>query len=184
MDTPKFSDPDERDHRRHQLAKRLTAHGARMRMIYELTGYSRNRQSRMRQRCRVPEESRKRGPAPSAFARFFKEGVHTEASCAAVLILLYRANGYQRGAQAPYQKGDIETGERIGDAWEAFRAMFPASELDFENYGLIVRGLTTGMEIQVARCACGAAVLRDMLDKSDARCEVCANVRQRVHDGA
>ena len=60
MDTQKFSDPDERDHWRHLLAKRLTAHGARMRTIYELTGYSRNRSSRMRQRCRVPEETRKR----------------------------------------------------------------------------------------------------------------------------
>lgn len=174
MDTQRFLDPDERDHRRHQLAKRLTAHGARMRMIYELTGYSRNRQSRMRQRCKVPEKARRRGPAPSAFARFFKAGIHAEASCAAILILLYRANSYSRGSEAPYQRGDLETGERIGEAWEAFTRIFPAATLDFEEFGLIVRGLTSGEEIRVVRCMCGAAILQDMLSKEIPQCQTCA----------
>lgn len=174
MDTHS-DDPDDRDQRRRQQVKRLTAHGARTGTIYDLTGYSRNRQSYLRMRWGVPDEERARGPSPRAFKRSFEDAeVHSEASCAGIICVLFGANAYERKLRSPYRRGDVDTGERLAEGYEAFQALFPHSELEFDEFALIATGLTTGEEIQLVCCSgCGGVVLMDLLGKKKRGCVRC-----------
>src|SRR5262245_18644062 len=61
-------DPVDRELRRRQLAQRLTAHHASTGTIFLLTGLSRHQLATMRQRWRITNEMRRRGPRPTSFA--------------------------------------------------------------------------------------------------------------------
>lgn len=166
-------DPEEREQRRKRLVKRLTLHGARMKEIYELTGYTRNRQSWLRMRSGFPKGLPPRGPWPSAMRRFFTDESRDDATCAALFCAIFEADRYETGKRAPFHLGTLEPGENLSEAWEAFQVHLPDSTLGFPEFILLAKSLTRGDEIQLARCACGQAFLRDMLSAGKAECARC-----------
>jgi hypothetical protein len=163
-------DPDERDMRRRQLAKRMVSHRARTQTIFEFTGYTRHRLETLRRRWGVSAEDRHRGPSPSSQAEFFRTTrTLQEATTAAVLCDLL-------GVLRPSRNGGpairtLEFGEQLCDTFEALRASFPHLDIEFEHLVLLARGLSEGSCLGIERCTqCGVAILMDKLAARPAVC--------------
>src|SRR5688500_8022123 len=75
----------DRDLRRRQLAQRLVVHQARTQTIFLLTGLSRHQLATLRQRWRVTQEMRHRGPPPTSFA-VFRSTLRARAEAAALAV--------------------------------------------------------------------------------------------------
>lgn len=156
-------DPDERDMRRRQLAKRLVSHRARTQTIYEFTGYTRHRLETLRRRWGVSADDRHRGPSPTSQTEFFRTSRALQEATAAALLceLLGALRSGHRGAPGTRK---LELGEHLCYVFEALRASFPHLEIEFEHLVLLVRGLSEGSCLSMERCTmCGAAILVDRL---------------------
>lgn len=163
------------DVRRLSLAKRLVMHRARTQTIYELTGLTRHRLSRLRRRWNVPEDSRQRGPSPSSFSVFFRSTITWEEATSAALIC--RLSGVlTTRLSTPTSKyvGTLEVGERLCEAYEAFCACIPDHKLEFEHILLLARGLVRNEYVCLDSCIeCRGAMLVDLYGTRDAVCGMC-----------
>ena len=173
MDTSE--DPDERDLRRRQLAKRLVSHHARTQTIYEFTGYSRHRLATLRKRWQVSPEERHRGPSPTSFSVFFRSPkARNVATAAAVICKLLGATRPAIGARMSHRIVDLDFGEHICEVHEALQACFPDVELEFEQVMLLAIGLSRHESIDLTTCVrCGIAVLADQLSLRRRTCASC-----------
>ena len=64
--------------------------------------------------------------------------------------------------------------KRLCDVFEAYRTLFPKSELNFEQTVLIAVGLAQGDVIELGRClSCPRTILIDLLAAGDAVCSAC-----------
>lgn len=167
-------DPDDRDLRRRQLAKRLVSHHARTQTIYEFTGYTRHRLATLRRRWGVSPEERHRGPSPTSFSVFFRSPRAREiATAAAVICKLLGATRPAIDARSLHRTLDLDFGERICEVHEALQTCFPDLKMDFEQVMLLAVGLSTQESIALTTCVrCGVAVLADQLS---IRRRVCAS---------
>jgi hypothetical protein len=69
---------------------------------------------------------------------------------------------------------DIETGERLCGAFEAFKSTFPDSIITIERVFLLVAALSSHEEIDLAQCVdCGQAAIIDLLQVAPQSCENC-----------
>jgi hypothetical protein len=173
MDTSE--DPDDRDLRCWQLAKRLVSHHARTQTIYAFTGYSRHRLAKLRTRWRVAPEERHRGPSPTSFSVFFKSPrARHVATAAAVICKLLGATRAAPGARMSRRIVDLDFGEHVCEVHEALQACFPDVELEFEQVMLLAVGLSRHESIDLTSCAkCGIAVLADQFSIRRRTCFSC-----------
>lgn len=65
-----------------------------------------------------------------------------------------------------------DTATKVIDAFDRYKAQFPANRLDFYGMWLIANELVMGI-IKLTECDCGAAVLLNAKDDLDDRCLVC-----------
>ena len=173
MDT--LEDPDERDLRCRQLAKRLVSHHARTQTIYAFTGYSRHRLATLRRRWQVSPEERHRGPSPTSFSVFFRSPkARNVATAVAVICKLLGATRPPFGLKMSQRNVDLDFGEQICEVHEALRACFPDVELEFEQVMLLAIGLSRHESIDLTTCVrCGIAVLADQLSVRRRTCGSC-----------
>jgi hypothetical protein len=174
MATDITEDPDERDLRRRQLAKRLVSHHARTQTIYAFTGYSRHRLATLRKRWLVSPEDRHRGPSPTSFSVFFRSPRARNVATAAAVIC--RILGATRPPRDAKHRGvlDLDFGERICEVHEALQACFPDVALEFEQVMLLAIGLSRHESIALTSCVrCGIAVLADQLSLRRRTCGSC-----------
>lgn len=173
MDT--FEDPDDRDLRRRQLAKRLVSHHARTQTIYAFTGYTRHRLATLRKRWGVPPEERHRGPSPTSFSVFFRSPrARDVATTAAVICKLLGATRPELATRPSRRALDLDFGEQLCEVHEALKACFPDVELEFEQILLLAIGLSKSEAINLTTCAkCGIAVLSDQLSLRRRTCASC-----------
>ena len=173
MDTSE--DPDERDLRRRQLAKRLVSHHARTQTIFDFTGYSRHRLATLRRRWQVSPDERHRGPSPTSFSVFFRSPkARNVATAAAVICKLLGATRPSFGPKMSQRNVDLDFGEQICEVHEALKACFPDIELEFEQVMLLAIGLSRHESISLTTCVrCGIAVLSDQLSLRRRTCASC-----------
>jgi hypothetical protein len=182
VDAQVTKEPVDRELRRRQLAKRLVVHQARTQTIFALTGLSKHQLATLRQRWRVTQEMRRRGPPPRSFAVFWSTlRLRSEA---AALAVFWRT----LGNFVPTKVGNhtriasVEFGERLCDVFETYLACFPKSELELEHLALLARGLDQGDAIAISNCTnCEAVILSDLLGT---RRHLCSHCQQSVDAAA
>jgi hypothetical protein len=174
-------EPVDRDLRRRQLAQRLVVHQARTKTIFLLTGLSRHQLATLRQRWRITEELRHRGPPPTSF-KVFRSTLRLRAE-ASVLAVFWRTLGSGGAANGGVQRAAaaLEFGERLCEVFEAYLASFPKTELEFEHLVLLVRGLEAADAIGLSKCgSCEAVILVDLLDVRRRICSHCQRAADAV----
>ena len=166
----------DRELRRRQLARRLVTHQARTQTIFMLTALSRHQLAALRQRWRIPQEIRHRGPRPTSFAIFNATlRGREEAAVLAVLWKVLTGMGLAKET-APRKLSPMEFGERLCEVFETHAACFPRSALELEHLVLLARGLEQGDVIALSNCSsCGAVVLVDLLGTRRRICSHCQN---------
>ena len=172
------NDPLSRDHRRIDFAKRLTWHGARTGTIMKLTGLTFNKLAGYRRSWNVPEDTRLRGSGPKSLHVFLsspKARTHT----AALLSLCFVFNALPRRNRdyAPDGTWNIEVAIRLCEAYEAYHAIVPVSNLEFDELMLLIREVDSGAIIQMGRCkTCKAAIV---IAKHDPLRPICMHCQPR-----
>lgn len=181
MDAYVTREPVDRDLRRRQLAQRLVVHQARTKTIFLLTGLSRHQLATLRQRWRMTDQLRRRGPTPTSF-KVFRSTLRLRAEASA-LAVFWRTLGNIGAANGGTQRATtaLEFGERLCEVFEAYLACFPKTELEFEHLVLLVRGLEAADAIALSRCgSCEAAILVDLLDLRRRLCSHCQRAADAI----
>lgn len=181
MDARVTTEVGDRELRRRQLAQRLVVHRARTQTIFLLTGLSRHQLATLRQRWRVTDEMRHRGPPPTSFA-VFRSTVRVRAEAAA-LAVFWRilATVGTSNVRLHTPTSAVEIGERLCEVSEAYLACFPKSELELEHLVLLVRGLEEADAIALSKCgSCGAVILVDLLELRRRLCSHCQHAADAV----
>lgn len=162
----------QRDQRRYGLARRLIGHQVRTRTISRMTALSRHQLAALRRRWGVGEESRHRGPPPSSTETFTHSArARTEG---ALLAVYCRIHGLIPSREAAGGVLSLEFGERMCQAYEAYRACVPDSTVEFEELLSLVLGLAKGEVIGLSRCSdCQATILIDRLSRRRHKCSSC-----------
>ena len=171
----------DRELRRRQLAKRLTAHQARTQTICAMTTLTRHQLTTLRQRWKVPQKERYRGPAPRSFNMFTKT-LRGQAEGAALYVLC-RVLGALSGAK-PSRKDtlfdSVEAGERLCDVVEVCRLCFPQLQADFEQIQTLALGVAAGERIAMVNCTnCSALIV---VERLSTRRRLCAHCRRALRD--
>lgn len=176
----------DRELRRRQLAKRLTAHQARTKTICAMTTLTRHQLTTLRRRWNVPQKERYRGPAPTSFTSFTRtlrgqtEGAALYALCR---ILGAMANG--RGASGDKRFASVEAGERLCDVVEVCRVCFPRLEVDFEQVMMLAAGVINGDRVTITNCTnCSALILTERLSSRRRLCAHCRHTPKILEEGA
>ncbi len=182
-------EPIWRDFKRYQLALRLMRHQARTRTISTLTHLTRHQLATLRQRWRVPQDMRHRGPAPQSLSVFFRSPrARSEGAALAVLCRKYNAIPTWRSPGSPKGLLSLELGEQLCLVFEVYRSCCPASTVEFEQLLLLAIGLAKSDEIALSRCvACRGTILVDRLSAPRHTCSHCESidgVRGRSTPGA
>jgi len=174
------------EHRRAELARRLISHGVRTKIITRLTDLTRNRLSTVRRRLGVADEERSRGPTRYSLKRMLKNP-RTQAE-GAVLVTLCSIFEIpiQPNRPALPEFVSLNFGERLCEAYEAFREISPETALELEHLILIRRGLSVNpdnAQVQLANCrACKCLVLRERSGRRE--CWHCAPTPSRKARGS
>ena len=174
-------DPVDRELRRRHLAQRLTAHHARTGTIFHLTGLSRHQLATMRQRWRIPNEMRRRGPPPTSFA-VLRSTLRTRDEAAALAVQWKVLAGVD-AERSPHPKAtsNVEMGERLCEVIESHLACFPHSELELEHLILLTQGLAEADAIALSACgSCEGVILADLLERRRHLCSHCQRVSDAV----
>ncbi len=170
----KESEEPHRDIRRHSLALRLMRKEVRTRTISRMTSLSRHQLATLRQRWGIDEQLRHRGPAPSTLETFTGTPRALSEGTALALTCLLHDVVPQPGAGVAIAVDSLELGERLCEAYEAYRACFPSSRIEFEEMLALITGLADGHVIGLGRCtACGGALLVDRLGPPVSVCSHC-----------
>jgi hypothetical protein len=170
----------DRELRRRQLAKRLTAHQARTQTICALTTLTRHQLTTLRQRWQVPQKERYRGPAPRSFNVFTKT-LRGQAEGAALYVLCRVLGALSRAKPSPSDTlfNSVEAGERLCDVVEVCRLCFPQLKADFEQIQTLVSGAAAGERIAIANCTnCTALIIVERLSTRRRLCAHCRRARR------
>src|SRR5882757_5221740 len=172
------NDPLSRDHRRIDFAKRLTWHGARTSTIMKLTGLTFNKLAGYRRSWNVPEDTRLRGSGPKSLHVFLsspKARTHTAALIS--LCRVFNALPRRNRDYAPDGTWNIEVAIRLCEAYEAYHAIVPVSNLEFDELMLLIREVDSRAIIQMGRCkTCKAAIV---IAKHDPLRPICKHCQPR-----
>lgn len=164
-----------RDLRRYQLAMRLVAHEARTGTICDWTGLTRERLKTLRREWGIPMETRHRGPSPTSVGVFFRSPrARSEASLLAMLCRMMGAVSSTPMPDAVRLLPSLDRGERLCDAFEAFRVCLPESPVEFEQVVLLALALAQGDALELGHCKnCDAIILIDRLAVGRNICSFC-----------
>jgi hypothetical protein len=172
----------DRELRRRQLAKRLTAHQARTQTICAMTTLTRHQLTTLRQRWKVPQTERYRGPAPRSSLMFTKT-LRGQAEGAALYVLC-RVLGALSGARPSRSSklfASVESGERLCDVVEVCRLCFPLLQADFEQIQMLASGVAFADRITIGNCTnCNALIVTERLSSRRRICAHCRSVRRDV----
>ena len=168
-----------RELRRYQLAARMLRHEARTRTIVNWTGVTYDRVRKLARTLAGPDPqlrpARHRGQSPHQTRFFFRSAYVT--SQAAVLAGFCEQNRLlppHPSAVAVREFPSIHRGERLCEAFEAYRAVVARPMIPFEHAILLVITLARGEELTLASCdACSALWLVDRLGEPHAECTHC-----------
>jgi hypothetical protein len=158
--------------RRYQLAFRMLAHGARAQTVSKWSGLTRDQLVTLRRRWRFNPDERRRGPAPTAIRTFF--GSRRLRSQAALFAALCRIVGVRYDRESPRRSFNLENGELLCEALEAYREWQPGAPMGFEHAELLAGAVAQGHGVTLGRCLqCRAAILIDLMAGSGKRCGLC-----------
>lgn len=175
------SDGARRDSRRYQLALRLMAHQARTGTISAMTSLSRHQQEALRRRWGITEDTRRRGPSPTALGRFtHSPRARSEGAALAVFCRIYGL--LPLGSRTAFSRRKMLTldfGERLCDTYESYRACFPWVKLKIEELLSFAIGILANDVIGLGRCtSCSGTVLIDRLASRRPTCAHCQSAAE------
>lgn len=174
MNWSKTEDPVLREARRSAIVRRLISHGVRTKVITRLTGVSRNRQATFRKRLMVSHKARYRGPTKSSLELFL--GSPKARSEAAALVALFSLAEIPVEPHAPaiLNHASFHFAERLCDTYEAYRALFPKTEVELEELVLLRRALASATDMTLARCrVCKCLILVNRFEAVQRACSQC-----------
>jgi len=161
--------------RRYQLGLRFVAHGAKAKTTCEWTGLTSDQLLTLCKRWGFDLMKTPRGPAPSSFHDFFDS--KKRRAEAALFVSFCRTLGAlpaRTGKDAAVRLPCIENGERLCEAFEAFREWAPTSTLTFEHAILLARGVVQAELITLAQCPnCDGAMLVGRIERNQETCGLC-----------
>ncbi len=167
--------------RRHRLAWRLLVHQVRAGMISAMTSFSCHQLSTLRRRWDIAANRHLRGRSPISPNRYIHpRRARSESAVLAAFCRIYGVALPGHLAHAPRNRLlTLELGERLCPTYEAFRACFPQSTLDFEKAVTLIVEIAKNDQIGLERCeSCGATVLIDRLAPRGPICEYCEQERR------
>ena len=166
-----------RDLRRLQLAQRLIDLEVRTKEVRAWTGLS---ELRIRNLCKFYDPTwvgrpRHRGPAPTRAEAFLRSPVlRSEASAIGGLAYALGVVPKASGSRVRARAADIETGERLCDAFELYRRMVPGARFTMNQFLLLVAALAEGSDLELGCCSeCRGALLVDPLGIKRRLCIAC-----------
>lgn len=183
MDAHVADDRFDRELRRRELARRLVAHHARTQTISELTALTHHQQSTLRQRWRVTQETRHRGPPPTSFSVLLSSTrTRSEASALTVLCRVLNAVPPSNRKSKCQSPSAVELGERLCEVFEIYSAYLPHSTFEFDHLTLLAKGLARADAIRIGNCTiCRATILVDVLAT---RPNVCSHCLQDIQSSS
>ena len=162
--------------RRQLLALRLCVYEVRTEAIQSMTSLSTSQQKTLRYAWGFTEDTRHRGPTRTILERFTRsQRARSEGVVLARFCRIHGALMLEDLVGAPRQKPMTpELGERLGRAYEAFRACFPETNLEFDELINFVTSIAKKDGIEVGRCrSCGATMLIDRIAPNRPTCAHC-----------
>lgn len=168
----------DRYYRRLQLGLRLLSHGARAQTASEWSELSPDRLVTLKRRWLPEAGDGFRGPAPTSFQMFFRSNPRT---VDATLLTLIHKVLCQRPTASPADiiQPCLDNGERLCDAYEAFREWEADAEMEFDQAVLLARGATLSETVELMQCPnCQGALLIDKLTRRRQPCAVCRRRRR------
>lgn len=174
MNWSRQQDPIQREARRSALVRRLISHGVRTKVITRLTGVSRNRQYTLRRRLSVRDTQRWRGPTKSSMELFLGTPLAREEAAALAALFNLREIPVELGGPDIPQFASFDFTERLCEVYEAYRAMFPRTEMELEELILLRGALASGAKIALSRCrVCRCLILVNRFDGTQRACTHC-----------
>src|ERR1700691_3280920 len=166
-------DPILRENRRSELARRLILHMVRTVIISKLTGLTRNRQDTVRLRLMDPDKSRLRGHTRNPLGVFSASSqARAEGAALASLCSLFEIPIELNVPSMP-KTVSLAFGERLCEAYEAYCACYPRTEVQLEELIALRSNLAEGDFIRLGKCRnCKCLLLIDRFD-SDRDCWHC-----------
>jgi hypothetical protein len=163
------------------LAIRLIHHQARTHIITRCTGFTQDRIRKLYATYFKHREdrpvSRHRGKSPSSVEFFVRNPwVQAEAS---LLAHLFAAWGLLRilpdlATEAAGVADHLSFGQRLCDAYEAFRSAHPHSRITFEHAWSLLQALSGRDDLLLLDCGeCSAFYVQDALALDGRRCPAC-----------
>ena len=171
-------------YRQHQrmwdLAWRMLAHDARTGTVSQWTGLSERRVRALVQRYTSPSDTdvkRPRGKSPYKIDALLRPPL-LRAEAALFAQTCIDANYFNLEAIPGPEVAlpDVDRGEELCAAYEAFKAHFPSSSLTIEQALLVLTALARGDEVALKQCPqCSAPMLLDRLSTRHQRCPRCSS---------
>jgi hypothetical protein len=177
MENSDSSDPLTRAQKRVDFARRLTSHRVRTGTIVELTGLTLNRLTGLRKGWGIRKETRLRGRYPSTLDRFLSSP-EARTDTAAVLAVCRVLDALPEIGRdyAPDSKLYFDSALRLCNAFEAYHACRPGSDLEFDDLMQLVRELSTQKIISLGKCKTCLALV--VIAKHDPLRPICSHCRQ------
>ena len=168
-------DPYARDLRRLNLAHRLIRHEVRTQWIRACTGLS---EKRVRNLFHSYDKActgvrRRRGPSPTRLSAFL-HSLRNEASAIGGLACVLGAIPDASATHSRPESADLETHERLVDAFELYHEIVPHSHLNMTQFIQLVNALAERKDLAMGHCGnCHGALLVDPLGASRRLCPAC-----------
>ena len=177
-------DPILRESRRSAIVRRLISHGVRTKLITRLTGVTRSRQATLRRRLMVRDQARRRGPTKSSLELFLgTPKARAEAAALASLFVLNDIPVEPHGSYIP-KHASFDFSERLCEVYEAYRALFPGTEIELEELILLRRALASADDMALSRCrVCKCLILVNRFDATSRACAQCEPEQHRAKGG-
>jgi len=166
-------DPILRENRRLELVRRLISHTVRTGIITRLTGFSSNRQATVRRRLGVPGKCRWRGPTRSMLELFLETPRGRAQGAALVTLCALFEIPIDADAAHLSEFVSLNFTDRLCEAYEAYRALVPQTEIEFEELILLRSSVAKG-DIRLGRCrTCKGLILINPYDGGHRTCAQC-----------
>ena len=168
-----------RDRQRLELALRFLRHEARTKTIRTWTGLTDDRIRKLYRSYMsgaVRHVPRHRGKSPHQIA-FFTRSVRLQQETAALasLLSLHGVMPIQSGEESGKSLPCVTRGALLCQAFEAYRAFIPSSQISFEHAVFLATALACGDQLRFDGCTdCGSLVVVERFPMRDPRCLQCA----------
>ncbi len=167
-----------RDRLRYDLAVRFIQHRARTHTIRLWTGLTDDRIRKLYRTYFHPcagQMKRQRGKSPQQASFFLRSHQRKyETGVLAAFLCIFGVVPANLGPGVEQTIPCVTRGQALCDAYEAFRAQLPASNITFEHAAFLVLALAGGDELLFTPChLCEGLLVEDRLSLRHARCGPC-----------